>query len=193
SLWKELWTNAWRISSGSAGSMPRRSASSSSGGASMGESALLLVLLDELDGVGDLLGLLGILVRDLHSELLFQAHDELDQVEGVGVEVFDERGLWGDLFLVDTELLDDDLLQAFERGAISHEFRLLHPIWKRSLTRHSRGGEPRHRRRSGRERPHHASVPRSGSRRSIAPHIGRSGGSSAPPDRAPGPESGALR
>src|SRR6185503_10909860 len=120
SLWKELWTNAWRISSGSAGSMPRRSASSSSGGASMGESALLLVLLDELDGVGDLLDLLGVLVRDLHPELLFEAHDELDQVQGVGVEVFHERRLGRDLFLVNAELLDDDLLEAFEGGSVGH-------------------------------------------------------------------------
>ena len=41
-----------------------------------------------------------------------------------------------DLFLVDAELLDDDLLEAFERGPVCHVFRLLHPIWKRFLERH---------------------------------------------------------
>src|SRR5262245_35215348 len=117
--------------------MPSRSASSSSGGASMGGSDLLLVLLDELDGVGDLLDLLGVLVRDLHAELLLEAHDELHQVEGVGVEILDERGLGSDLLLINAELLDDDLLEAFERGAVCHDFRLLHPIWKRSRERHS--------------------------------------------------------
>ena len=37
---------------------------------------------------------------------------ELDQVERVGVQVVDERRLGLDFFLVDAELLDDDLLEA---------------------------------------------------------------------------------
>ena len=72
--------------------------------------------------------LLGILVRDLHAELLLEAHDELDQVQRIGVEVFDERGLGRDLLLVNAELLDDDLLESFEGGSVGHAFWLLHPM-----------------------------------------------------------------
>src|ERR671915_2045855 len=107
------------MSSGWCSVTPSRAPSSSIGGASISDEGLLLVLLDVLDGVRDLLDLLGVLVRDLHAELLLEAHDELDQVEGVGVEVFDERGLGSDLLLVHAELLDDDLLEAFER-AVCH-------------------------------------------------------------------------
>src|SRR5438093_4101606 len=82
--------------------------------------SLLLVLLDEVDGVLDLLDLLGILVRDLHAELFLEAHDQLDQVEGVGVEVLDERGLGGDLLFVDAKLFDDELLQSVECGSVGH-------------------------------------------------------------------------
>ena len=78
---------------------------------------------------------LRILVRDLHPELLLEAHDELDQVEGVGIEVLDERGGRGDLFLVDAELLDDDLLESFEGGSVGHPSRLLYPIALRSTAR----------------------------------------------------------
>src|SRR4029079_6246887 len=76
--------------------------------------SLLLVLLDEFDGVGDLLDLLGILVRDLHAELLLEAHDELDQVQRIGVEVFAARRLRRYLLIVNAELLDDDLLESVE-------------------------------------------------------------------------------
>src|SRR4029079_6933670 len=100
--------------------IPSWSGRSSRLGTSIRSRWLLLVLLDELDGVGDLLDLLGVLVRDLHPELLFEAHDELDQVQGVGVEVFHERRLGRDLFLVNAELLDDDLLEAFEGGSVGH-------------------------------------------------------------------------
>src|SRR4029077_19465515 len=99
--------------------MPSRSPSSSTDGIAMAPS-LLLVFLDVLDGVGDLLDLLGILVRDLHAELLFEAHDQLDEVQRVRVEVLDERGLWSHLVLVDAELLDDELLETLERSAFGH-------------------------------------------------------------------------
>src|SRR5205823_5518779 len=70
------------------------------------------LLLDVLHRVADGLDLLRLLVRDLHPELLLEAHDQLDQVERVRVEILDERRLRLDLGLVDAELLDDDLLQA---------------------------------------------------------------------------------
>src|SRR6476661_5151093 len=70
------------------------------------------VFLDVLLSVAHALDLLGVFVRDLHPELFFEAHDELDEVEGVSVEVVDERGLWLHIRFVDAELLDDDLLEA---------------------------------------------------------------------------------
>ena len=73
-------------------------------------------LVDVVDGVLDGADLLRVLVRDLRPELLFEAHDELDQVERVGVQVVDERRLGLDLILVGAELLDDDLLEALVRG-----------------------------------------------------------------------------
>ena len=74
------------------------------------------MLVDVVDGVLDGPDLLGVLVGDLGPELLLEAHDELDEVQGVGVEVVDERGLGLDLLLVDAELLDDDLLQPIVRA-----------------------------------------------------------------------------
>jgi len=47
------------------------------------------------------------------SELFLKTHDELDQVERVSVEIVHERGLRLYVNLVDAELLDDDLLEAF--------------------------------------------------------------------------------
>src|SRR5438067_923293 len=71
---------------------------------------LFLVLVDEVDGVLDGLDVLGFLVRDLHLELLFHRHHQLDDVEGVGAEVLDEGGLRLDLVLTHPELFRDDAL-----------------------------------------------------------------------------------
>src|SRR5215218_5299694 len=77
--------------------------------------------LDVIDRIlhGD--DVLRFLVRDLdrvvgRAELLFHRHDQLDQVEGVRVEVVYERRRGHDLLLLDAELLDDDLAYAFEDG-----------------------------------------------------------------------------
>jgi hypothetical protein len=70
------------------------------------------VLLDEFDCVGDLLDFLGILVGDLHAELLLEAHDQLHEVQRVRIQVLDEGGGRGDLLFVDTELLVDLLLES---------------------------------------------------------------------------------
>jgi hypothetical protein len=53
-------------------------------------SELAAALVDVFDGVADGADALGVLVGDLGSELLLEAHDELDQVERVGVQVVDE-------------------------------------------------------------------------------------------------------
>src|SRR5688500_15353159 len=70
----------------------------------------LAVGLDVLDGFLHAGDLLGVLVRNLDPELLFERHDELHRVERVGAEVIDERRIRRHFFLVDTELLHDDAL-----------------------------------------------------------------------------------
>src|SRR3954452_20381289 len=65
-------------------------------------------LVDVFDRVLDLFDLLGLVVGNLDAELLFESHDQLDRIERVRSEVFDERRFGLDLFGVDTELLDDD-------------------------------------------------------------------------------------
>src|SRR5919202_599060 len=80
----EACVNAWR----------RRSAGSSSISrprSGLALRCLRMVARDVVDGLPDGLNLLGVLVRDLDPELVFQLHDQLDEVERVRVEVFLER------------------------------------------------------------------------------------------------------
>src|ERR1700733_7035231 len=71
---------------------------------------LLRVRLDVLDGFLHARDLLSVLVGNLDPELLFERHDELDRVQRVGAQIVNERGIRGHLFLVDAQLLDNDLL-----------------------------------------------------------------------------------
>src|SRR6202162_6261702 len=71
---------------------------------------LFLVLVDEVDGVLHGLDVLGLLVGNLHFELLFHRHHQLDDVERVGPEVLDEGGLRLDPSVPDPELFRDDAL-----------------------------------------------------------------------------------
>ncbi len=73
----------------------------------------LLVLFDVVDGILDGFNLLGILVRDLDVEGFFELHDEFDDVEGVGAEIFLKACAWCDLSLVHLKLLDNNLLNLF--------------------------------------------------------------------------------
>src|SRR6266511_3181641 len=79
----------------------RKTCSSRSGGRpsiSRASAALspLLVARDVVDGLPDGLDLLRVFVGDLDPELVLQLHDQLDEVEGVGVEVLLKGGLFGD-------------------------------------------------------------------------------------------------
>src|SRR5260221_484817 len=69
---------------------------------------------DVVDGLPDGRDLLGILVRDLDPELVLELHDELDEVERVGVQVVLERRLFGDLILFDSELLRQNFFHTLE-------------------------------------------------------------------------------
>src|SRR5690606_11531057 len=68
--------------------------------------------LDVVDRLLHRSDLLGFLVRDLALELFLEGHDQLDGVEGIGTQVVDERGAGADLFFLDAQLFDDDLLDA---------------------------------------------------------------------------------
>lgn len=68
---------------------------------------------DIVDGVFDGLDLLGILIRDLDVKGLFKLHDELDDVEGVGPEIFLEAGAGSDFGFIHLKLLDDNLFYFF--------------------------------------------------------------------------------
>ncbi len=74
------------------------------------------MLVDVFGRVTDGPDLLRVLVADLGSEFLFEAHDQLDQIEGVGVEVVDERRLGLDVLFFDAELLVHDLLETLLGG-----------------------------------------------------------------------------
>src|SRR4051794_30998811 len=69
---------------------------------------------DVVDRLADGRDLLGVLVRDLDPELVLELHDQLDEVERVGVEVLLERRLLGDVRLFDPELLGQDFLDSLE-------------------------------------------------------------------------------
>src|SRR4051812_48807802 len=98
----------------SANRTPSSSASSAAAASipSAGAAVLLALLFDVVGCVLDGADVLGILVTDLRPELFLEAHDQFDQVKRVGAQVIDERRFGLDVFLVDTELLDHNLLQA---------------------------------------------------------------------------------
>jgi hypothetical protein len=73
----------------------------------------LLVLFDVIDGVFDGFNLFGILVGNLDVKGFFELHDEFDDVEGVGAEIFLKACAGCDFSLVHLKLLDNNLLYLF--------------------------------------------------------------------------------
>src|SRR4051812_17191534 len=57
------------------------------------------VVLDVVDRFFHVADLLGLLVRDLDPELLFEGHHQLDDVQGVRSQIVGEAGFQRDLFL----------------------------------------------------------------------------------------------
>src|SRR4029078_9700084 len=118
-----LWTSACSMRALSRTVRARRSAGAAAGRTSPGSrgsrglgEGLAGPLVDVVDRVLDRADLLRVLVRDLGPELLLEAHDELHEIERVGVEVVDERRVRLDLVFFDAELLDDELLQSLLGG-----------------------------------------------------------------------------
>ena len=91
-----------------------RSAGSSSISSPSVFAGAFLVGRDVVDGLPDGRDLLGVLVGDLDPELILELHDQLDEIEGVGVQVVLEGRLVRDLIVVDSELLRQDFLDALE-------------------------------------------------------------------------------
>ena len=107
-----------------------------------------LALVDVLDGVADGDDGFRRVVGDFDAEFLFERHDQLDGVEAVGAQIFDEGRVVGDLVGIDIQMLDDDLLHAL--GSIAHGLvslsLMILPGWARnggpSLMQVLRGGWP---------------------------------------------------
>src|SRR5215212_1419106 len=112
-----VWTSACSTRSESAMGRPSRSARAAAGRTAPGTAARLgRPLVDVVDCVLDGPDLLGVLVGDLGPELFLEAHDQLDEVQGVCVQVVDERRFGLDLVFLDAKLLDHELLQPLVRG-----------------------------------------------------------------------------
>src|SRR6266849_6265654 len=79
--------------------------------------------MDVLPGLTDGGDLLRVLVWDLEPGVLLECVDELDEVEGVGVQVFLERRVHRHLFGLTTEALDDDVLEVLEAQLLSFHTR----------------------------------------------------------------------
>src|SRR6185437_11944121 len=73
-------------------------------------------LLDVIDGLTHRFDLLGLVVGDLDVEFFFELHDQLDDVERVRPDVFNEGGVPGDGFLVHRQVFADDLDDALLNG-----------------------------------------------------------------------------
>src|SRR6185312_14329945 len=78
---------------------------------------------DILDRVADRHDGFRRVVGNLDAEFFFERHDQLDGVEAVGAQVFNEGRIFGDLVGIDIQMLDDDLLHAFR--SIAHGLKSL--------------------------------------------------------------------
>src|SRR5438132_936691 len=67
------------------------------------------VTFDIVDGVLHCRDLFSVFIGNLHSESLFERHDQLDGIQGIRAEVVDKRSGRRHFGLVDTQLLDDNL------------------------------------------------------------------------------------
>src|SRR5918993_2779592 len=73
------------------------------------------VLVDILHRIGDGADILGILILDFEVELLLHRHDDLDQIERIGVEIADKLGVHRYFVFVDAEPVGDDHANALKR------------------------------------------------------------------------------
>ncbi len=64
---------------------------------------------DISDDVANGLELFSFFIGNFDIEFFFEGHDELDGIERVCAEIFDEFGFGGDLIRVDAKLVNDDI------------------------------------------------------------------------------------
>ena len=81
-------------------------------------------ILDIADRVLDCADLLGIFIRNVDVECLFECHDEFDDIEGIRAKIVNKRRCIIDLRFVDTKLLNDDLLHLLCNGHESSKVAL---------------------------------------------------------------------
>src|SRR5579863_483267 len=83
-----------------------------------------LVRLDIPDDVFDRADFLGVLIRDFHPVFLLERHHELNDVERVGAEIFDKRGLRRNFVGGDAKLLADNFTDLrFHLCSSHHDLR----------------------------------------------------------------------
>ena len=63
------------------------------------------LFLNVIQSFPDRQNLFGVLVGNLDAEFFFEGHHQLNRIERVGTEVFDETGFGRDLILFNSELL----------------------------------------------------------------------------------------
>ena len=69
----------------------------------------LCVVLNVFDNVADRLDVLDLLVGDLNVELFLEGHDQIDQIQRICAEVIDDAGLHRYLFILNIELVNQNL------------------------------------------------------------------------------------
>ena len=74
---------------------------------------LLGLLFDVFDDIADTLKFLSVFVWNFDVEFFFKSHHELDGIERIRTEIFDEGSRGNDLLWIDAELLDDDVFYFF--------------------------------------------------------------------------------
>src|SRR3712207_2675190 len=100
---------------------------------------------DEVDRLADRPDALRLLVGDLDPEALLEIHDQLDEVEGVRLQVVAEVGLHRDVVLVDVEALHEDLLDLIEHLIAVGHARSFRTPWRagRKVAEHYHEGQTR--------------------------------------------------
>jgi len=79
---------------------------------------------DVFDDIADGREFFSLFIRHFDAELLFQRHDQLDGVERIRAEVFDELRLWRYLVRLHAELFNDDVLYTLVNRFVSHKLIL---------------------------------------------------------------------
>jgi hypothetical protein len=76
---------------------------------------------DVFNDVADRLQLFGVFIRYFDRKFLFKRHDQLDDIQRIRTQIFDERRRWCDLLWVHPQLLDDDVLNLLFDWFLRHK------------------------------------------------------------------------